>query len=199
VRRVGLFAAFLLLLGLTTATAASFDVQAEDITSFSTPVSIPVPTGQVYYLRGAPPLGSLSPELEQDTSKVFSMSLDPGGTLGTSGSTPPHMVWQTAPLTSPLRVVSPVVRLYITQTGPTGTIAAGLYDCGTGGCTIMGTASTTPTELVAVLDFESFDRTVPAGNWLQLAVVNLGTKAYNIQWGYKENRPARLEIFPVDA
>jgi hypothetical protein len=197
VRRVLLFAAFLLLLGLSTAMAASFEVQAEDIASFTTDVSIDVPDTRVFYLRGAPPVGSLSEELEQDSSKVFSMSLEPGGSLAGSNLPSQQMLWQTQPLGSALTVISPVVRLYITQTGPAGPIRAGLFDCSIDeGCFLFGQTSVTPTDLVAVLDFEDVNHTLDPGDVLQLLVVNEGTKAYNIQWGYKENRPARLEIVP---
>ena len=197
-RRILLFAAFLLLLGLSTSMAASFDVQAEDITSFTTDVSIDVPDSRIFYLRGMPPTGSLSEELEQDSSKVFSMSLEPGGTLTAENDPPQQMLWQTAPLGSSLTVVSPVVRLYITQTGPAGPIRAGLFDCSIAdGCILFGQTSVTPTDLVAILDFENVDRTLDQGHVLQLLVVNEGSKAYNIQWGYKENRPARLEIVPT--
>lgn len=195
-RRVLLFAAFLLLLGLSTAVAASFEVQAEDITSFRTDVSIDVPDTRTYYLRGAPPLGTLSESQEQVSSNVFSMSLEPGGQLEVDNPDPQEMVWQ-ATLAEPLTVVSPIVRLYITQTGPEGPITAGLFDCDTSGCALFGQVTVTPTDTLATLDFDGVDHALDAGDVLQLKVVNGGTKAFNIQWGYKTNRPARLEIMPT--
>lgn len=198
-RRVLLFAAFLVLLGLSTAMAASFEVQAEDITSFTTDVSIDVPDTRTYYLRGAPPLGQLSESPEIVSSNVYTQALDPGGALEVDNPDNQEMVWQ-AVLGTPLTVVSPIVRLYITQTGPEGPITAGLFDCSGSTCALFGeetaSPSTTSNDLLVTLDFDGVNHTLDAGDVLQLKVVNGGTKAYNIQWGYKANRPARLEIMP---
>ncbi|HEU5084342.1 MAG TPA: hypothetical protein VFU14_13450 [Acidimicrobiales bacterium] len=194
-RRVLLFAAFLVLLGLSTAMAASFEVQAEDITSFTTDVSIDVPDTRTYYLRGAPPLGQLSESPELVSANVYTQALDPGGSLAVDNPDNQEMVWQ-AVLGTPLTVVSPIVRLYITQTGPEGPITAGLFDCSGSTCIQFGAVTATPAENLATLDFDGVDHTLDAGDVLQLKVVNEGSKSYNIQWGYKANRPARLEIMP---
>jgi hypothetical protein len=200
VRRVLLFAGFLLLLGLTTAAAASFDVQAEDITSFSVPVEIIVddPTERRYYLVDPSP-SRLSTTPEGDSSKVHSMSLEPGGILDTDGllannaSSATYQDWISDPMPADLNITSPTVELYITQTGADGLLLAGLFECAAT-CVLLSSEDALPDKNLVTISFPAFSTTIESGNRLLLRVVNSDDKAYNIQWGYKLNRPARLLV-----
>lgn len=138
-RRVLLFAAFLLLLGLTTATAASFDVQAEDITSFSQPVTISVPTRRVpFYLKNGadtprnqdPVIPGLLDQADVNNS-VHSKELINDASRGISD---PHVIattyhaWETAVSEPPFTIDGPAT-LYVSSNGGTQQITAGLFEC----------------------------------------------------------------------
>lgn len=134
-----LFAAFLLLLGLTTATAASFDVQAEDIASFTTDVSISVPTRQVpFYLKnGAEASANEDPivpgllDRSDVNNSVHDKELTPDleRTIRSDHlvSTTYH-AWETADSEPPFAIDGPAI-LYISSNGGTRQITAGLFEC----------------------------------------------------------------------
>ena len=204
-RRVFMFAALLLLVGLSTAFAASFSTQAEDIASFTTDVSISVPQNQVlpYYLSGP---GSVIPgliaQVPPASASVNSKSLDPG-TLGTQTQTNASQMhsWQTGPTPAGGLVLSGPATARIFQNGGDDPITAGLFTCLTAttatlSCTwIAGDTSGTATMSGEVpIAFGNLNATVPAGSHLRLVVVNLGAKKYNLQWGYKTNRESRLDL-----
>lgn len=203
-RRLLLFAAILGLLGLSSAFAASFSVQSEDITSFTTDVSISVPTSTsvAYFLSSADSIlpGIMGPNPATD-SAVKSKAIDPG-TLSSELQTDPtkHHSWQTSPGAVDL-VLSGPAALRIYQTGSVGPATAGLFVCATptavtSACTrIAGDASSAGTGVpLEPIAFGNLNATVPAGSTLRVVVVNLGTKKWNIQWGYKSNRESRLDL-----
>jgi len=201
-RRAGLLVLVLASLSLTTAFAASFDVQAEDITSFSAPADIATPTTKRLYLIDPAP-SRLAETPESNAANVHSKSLvpggvlaEPGGALGTNTDPARYHDWLSDPMPAAVTIVSPTVELYITQTGADGVLTAGLFDCDDTGCSLIPNASESgePDKNLVVITFPAFEHLVDAGNRLLLRVVNTDTQAYNIQWGYKENRPARLVL-----
>jgi hypothetical protein len=211
VRRLGLFAGFLLLLGLTTAVAASFSVQAEDITSFSTPVeiSVPDPPGLLttYWLRGMSNNlpGMLDPN-PQGTDAVRSKRIDAGAqNVKFEEDTNRYHNWQTAPAPAPGLTIQGQVTLRTYLNGGTGPVTAGLFDCPPGatpassGCTqIAGDATSAAgvgDDSTLSVNLGVVNHTVLEGNRLRVQVVILqGGSSANVQWGYKSNRPSRLEV-----
>lgn len=206
-RRLLLCAAALGLLGLSTAAAASFSVQAEDITTFTTDVSISVPdppgTLVSYFLSGADSVlpGMMGPNPPTD-SAVKSKAIDPG-TLSSQLQTDPtmHHSWQTSPMPTGGLVLAGATTLRIYQTGNVGPATAGLFVCAsaataTSACTrIAGDVSSAGTGVpLEPIAFGNLNTTVPAGSTLRVVVVNLGAKKWNIQWGYKSNRESRLDL-----
>lgn len=219
-RRVLLFAAFLLLLGLTTATAASFDVQAEDITSFSTSTTIvtppppPPPGAIVYYLRGQPATqpGVLDPAPDPDTSDpVRSKRLLPRlKSLQEEDDPDRYHVFEAG--AASITVAAARAAVYIN--GGSGRIMVGLLECPplaatssnvASGCVLFaeGVVVSSGTGEQSVSLAPAATRTIPATNRLRMKVLNdnpvnpqnsNGTE-FNVQWGYKSNRPSRLEVF----
>jgi hypothetical protein len=214
VRRLLLFAALLLLLGLSTAFAASFDLQAEDVTSFSSDVSISVPTTVVpplatgnYFLVGAPPHGSLVTTEPTSTggnekgSFVFtSTDIGTEDRAPESGGKVYYVAWSTGAISTGVRFDNQKVQVHFTRTGQGGVLTVGLFNCTAGaaaatltasGCVLMSSASG-PGEQI---DIGPFTHTVAAGRELRLKMVDLTADDPSVQWGYKEqNRSARLVV-----
>lgn len=208
-RRVLVFAAFLLLLGLSTATAASFDVHAEDITSFSESVTIttlpppvpPVPSDKPWFLFRAPPApGGLSqdPELGGPHKwKVFPLT---AGQTPLSESHPDrYYVFSSGPLPQPMAFVKQDVTFtpYLTAGG--SGVTAMLLDCAPGAslpstdCTVIAQGTSTGSDGVIVfpdVDYPSLS----ADDELRLKVVNVGTQFWQLEWGYKTNRESNLVV-----
>jgi hypothetical protein len=211
VRRLGLFAGFLLLLGLTTAVAASFNVQAEDITSFSTEVdiSVPDPPGllKTYWLRGMSNNlpGVLDPD-PQGTDPVRSKRIDAGSTsVQSQTDTSRYHNWQTAQAPVSGLTIQGQVTLRTYLNGGTGPVTAGLFDCLPGatpastGCTQIANDATSAAgvgeDSTLSVNLGVVNHTVPEGNRLRVQVVILtGGESANVQWGFKSNRPSRLEV-----
>jgi hypothetical protein len=211
VRRLLLFAGFLSLLGLSTAVAASFTVQAEDVTSFTTPVSIeePPPPGilATYWLRGMSNNlpGVLDPN-PQSTDPVRSKRVEAGSTSVESQTATSHYHnWQTAPAPASGLTIQGQVTLRTYLNGGTGPVTAGLFDCPPGatpastGCTQIAGDATSAAGVgensTVSVDLGVVDHTIPEGNRLRVQVVILtGGQTANVQWGYKSNRPSRLEV-----
>ncbi|HEX4868471.1 MAG TPA: hypothetical protein VFV32_12735 [Acidimicrobiales bacterium] len=208
-RRVLLFAVGLSLLGLSSAFAASFTVQAEDIHSFSTPVSISVPSTSLValYLGGEDNVlpGELATAANAtvDTS-VNSKAIDPG-TLSVQAqtNTARYHSWQTVPAPAGGLVLNGPAMLKLFQNGSVGTVKAGLFDCATAStattaCTqFAGDSSSLGGESASTetpVDFGSVTYTISAGRVLRLQIVNPSAHAWNVQWGYKSNRQSRLEL-----
>lgn len=212
-RRVLLFAAFLLLLGLTTAFAASLDVQAEDITSFSTPVSISVPDPPVvpgsFFLRGDNGVlpGILDDEpTGSDPVRTKEVKL---GTLGVKAQTQTdhHHSWETGPAPAGgIQLNGPAV-LRIYQNGGPDRITAALFDCASGAATDTGCVQITVPDRVSAddgltgvaehaLSFGNVVYTIPENRRLRVQIVNFqhSTAKWNVQWGFKSNRPSRLDV-----
>jgi len=184
VRRVLLFAAFLLLLGLTTATAASFDVQAEDITSFSADVDIPV-TQTLYMVDRY----RLDPELND---KQYSEDIPEGQSLS----------WESAALDAGLPVAGARVEFNVYTTAGNAVASAGIYEC--------PNVDATPIEQcfpLAVKDFQAISNgintielvelpgvtdQVRPGYRLRLQITSL-SGTFNVQWGKEASgRVSRL-------
>ena len=204
-RRMVLIAATLGLLGLSTAFAASFGTQSEDVASFTTAVSISVPPNPItaYYLSGDDDLlpGIMSTAPPPDTS-VNSKEINPG-TLGTEAQTDATKMhsWQTGPMPAGGLVLSGPATAKIYQNGGDDPVTAGLFVCAgvataTSSCSqVAGDASGTAGVSGEVpISFGNVSTTVPAGSVLRLVVVNRGSHKYNLQWGYKTNRESRLEL-----
>jgi len=205
VRRVVLFAALLVLVGLSSAFAASFSTQSEDVASFTTDVSISVPASPAlsYYLSGEDDVlpGLIAPNPPQDAS-VNSKSLDPGD-LGTEAQTDPEKMhsWQTTAAPAGGLVLAGPATARIFRNGGSDAVTAGLFVCPapatiTSACTrIAGDASGTgPNGAEIQIALGNVSTTVPAGGVLRLVVVNRGAAKYNLQWGYKTNRESRLDL-----
>lgn len=212
-RRVLLFAAFLLLLGLTTATAASFDVQAEDIASFTTDVSISVPDPPArpgsYFLRGE--AGVLPGLLEDDpagTDPVRTKEILPAGsTVQAQVADGYRHSWQTMPSeTETLRLKGPA-QLRIFQNGNTDRVTAALFDCApnaeTTGCTQLGGDRISTVDgggyVERFVDFAPLDHDIVPGRVLRVQIINniplpAANQKWSVQWGYKTNRPSRLDV-----
>lgn len=221
-KRLGFLLLTLFLLTVTSAFAAGLGVASDDIESFSSPVSIPEPDSKLYYLRsrlndasGLTPPGVLSTSPELDSGKTHSKRIDTGGSLSYSaGNLAPYgptidtyHFWDTVPMEANLRVVSPTAELLITETGngSTSRISAGLLECmppvGTAppSCEVMGASTTSVADSggavsnITTVTFANFDRIIETGNWIRLVVYSVDG-SFNIQWGYKLNRPASLEV-----
>jgi hypothetical protein len=139
-RRVFLFAAFLLLLGLTTAFAASFGVEAEDIASFTTPVSISVPSEQPRTLyvknqpnhrqRDEPAVPGVLDPTPPPNSPVTQKTLlrDPQLIEQSQSDVAKYHAWETAG-SDPAFTISGTATLYIDSNGGTNQITVGLFEC----------------------------------------------------------------------
>jgi hypothetical protein len=212
VRRVLIFAALLSLLGLTTAFAASFDVQSEDIASFTTDVSISVPTAppRTFYLKLAPTalpgLLDTVPPANNDSVQKKQLILSSASLADETDSTRYHM-WETAPTAGDVSIGGTAF-FEISQDGGADRVTAGLFICpaGTGpvssGCTHLATATNPGTEgsgyKLRVIQFGALPvTTIPAGQVLRLKVINstaVSTNAWTLQWGFNPARAARLEV-----
>jgi len=225
VRRLLLFAALLSLVGLTTAFAASFSVQSEDIKSFSAPVSISVPTTTtstapttttappntkklVLYLNGAGLPGMLAedpPVPRPNNVNDKQLSLGAGDVQEQTLSDRYHS-WQTAPAPAGgVTYVGPAT-LRVFQNGPEGRVRAALFSCGPAAtptavaCTQIGLSvlSALPVDNVAVASFPAFTALIPATHTLRVQIMNPETSPQlKVQWGYKTNRESLLEISRV--
>lgn len=223
-RRVLLFAAFLLLLGLTTATAASFDVQAEDITSFSAPVSIDVPSpplSGVFFLVGGGDSedipGSLVPP-DPPQASVQTRTIFPSVTgIGDShldGGT--YHAWQTLPLAAE-RSIGGSATVTVNFDGVSDQFTAGLFHCSTRfaseagasidadlssadptvACRLLGSGAST-----GVLNgmkarsaaFTVQHADLAIDDWVRLKIINHSTNRWRIQWGYNDAREAGLVL-----
>lgn len=196
-RRVVLFFTGLCLLGLSTAFAASFTVQAEDIHSFSTPVSIsvpgPAPLPATIYVRGEATGGTGALDLQAPaandsvTGKLLRLSTEPAEA---QTDTTKHFVWKTVAAPASGWLLSGNVTLYISQNGGgSNRMTAGLFSCpsaapavtvttGTAACTVIKIAVGAPgssgngyqERTVSFGPVGSF--TIPSGSQLRLKIVN---------------------------
>lgn len=215
-RRVLLFAAFLLLLGLTTATAASFDVQAEDITSFSQAVTVTVPepplAGSTFYLVGAPANAHLAAQEPTSTGGNEKALFDFGildiqteARALQPGDKAYYVSWSSDPLPLGLRYDSQTVRVHFTRTGAAGgLLRAGLFACPPSADLATVTTSTPACTWLSdgvgggeTIDIAMTTQEVPPGYQLRLKMVSASAESSAVQWGYKaNNRSARLEVLP---
>lgn len=142
-RRIALLAALLALVGLSTAFAASFDAEAEDITSFTTDVSISVPTTQpppppvpfpsILYVRNGSdaPIGSLDLQApaknDSVTKRALLLSTE---TIGTQATATKYVTWKSPPAPPSGYLLQGSITLYIEQSGGgANRISAALLAC----------------------------------------------------------------------
>lgn len=218
-RRVVLFAAFLLLLGLTTATAASFDVQAEDITSFSTEVDISVPLqSEPLYIRGSNTQlpGVLDPSNAGNnsvTNKSIVATPTPVDQRHVDETT--YHAWESA--ADRTLYVGGEATIYLNQKG--GNLFAAVFECSADipstdprpivrdeditergyECAWMATSNNTVNDAgikEVALKLELPLTTIENGNWLRVKVANvapLGSAVADLQWGFNPARSSQLE------
>lgn len=223
-RRVVLFSTLLLLLGLSTAFAASFSVEAEDVASFTTDVSISVPAatpvpntiyirgsgtdaaGQLLFEEPADNVPTTDRALRRDTESVQEQQ-DPLAFYTWIGPTAPPNGY----------LLSGTATLVITQNeSGTERLTAGLLDCAASAP--PASSDTTQCSLLAVAASDALtgsgaggngykDRTVhfgsigpvtiASGRQLRLKIVNRGdvsTKDFSISWGFNPARTSLLTI-----
>ncbi len=213
-RRVLLFAAFLLLLGLSTAMAASFEVQAEDITSFTTEVSISVPTTpDSYYLRGGnsvlPGVLDNDPDPEVTDPVRTKEVLLGTGTVQSQTQTSYFHSWET---TVGGITLSGPASLRIFQNGGADQVTAALFDCPTNAgataaaCTQIGTDAVSVDDgltgyVERVVSFGNVGYSIAPDRRLRVQIANLqdSSSKWSVQWGYKSNRPSLLDVTVVDS
>jgi hypothetical protein len=222
-RRILLFAALLSLVGLSTAFAASFTTQAEDVASFTTQVSISVPTTQppvpatTYFLRG--PASTLPGELSlnaQNAPVQDKQIKKDSKTVQQQDEATKYHTWQTLTVAGTPLTIGGEARLYITQKNEGGSrLTAGLFSCpaaappASTGCAQIGPSAVGPvpsgTGFVDItVVFPNLPLTsIPVGNQLRLKIVNtdkdsagvvVSTQDWRLQWAYNAARQARLEF-----
>ena len=223
-RRSLVVAVVLALLGLT-ALAANFDSNADDITTFDTDVSVSVPStsttvagpttfGPIIYVT-VNGLALTPPGQSNVTTKT--LILDPDSVEAQDDPTR-YITFRSPAAPAGGYLVQGYVSYYFDQFGPgANRLTAGLLDCAASeldastGCTSIAVASA---DFLAnqnsglkerELHFGFVDYTVAQGREIRLKVVNrseddgltLSTADVTFQYGYKTNRPSRLEISPT--
>ena len=196
-RRVVLFAAVLALVGLSTAFAASFSTQAEDVESFTTDVSIsvpgPTPFPGTLFVRngktGAP--GSLDLVAPTTNDSVASKELILSAeAINLQTTSTKYFTWSspTAP-TNGYSLTGDVTLEIEQRDGPSNRMTAGLFSCpaaspvstvttGAEPCTIIaiGVAPALPSGgngyLLRTVSFPDVAATIPSGSQLRLKLVN---------------------------
>lgn len=196
-RRVGLFAALLLLVGLSTAFAASFSVEAEDVASFATDVSIsvpaPTPFPSLIYVRGQASGGTgtldLVPPSANDsvTNKLLVLSTE---AIEAQTDAAKHFVWRAPAAPTNGYLLAGGVSLFIDQRdGGANLLTAGLFSCPAGAPLTTVTSGTLACTLIKAavgaagangngyqertVLFGTIPATViPAGSELRLKLVN---------------------------
>lgn len=218
-RRLGFVVLFLTALSLTTAMAASLEVQADNLSSTRNSVSISVPATplpEVLYIRGAAqsPPGSIDLTPPPDNDSVTSALILLDG-LGVQQQTDPakYFTWQTPTAPAGGYLLSGTVTLYIEQNnGGTNRMSAGLFSCDASAAIDSADVSKcTPINLKVgefgaagsgyqerIVQFGTLGPlTIPAGNQLRLKIVNQSPASsadWNLQWGYLPARQSRLVI-----
>jgi hypothetical protein len=176
VRRVVVFAALLALVGLSTAFAAGFAVQTEDVGSFTTDVSITVPTTPIpalLYVRGnasgAAGTLDLQAPVSNDsfTSKLIALSTE---SLQSQVDPAKFFTWQSPAAPGSGWVVSGTVSLYISQNnGGVNKMTAGLFSCAA--AVPPDSSDTGQCQPIAIAVGDAGD----SGNGFQERVVHFGT------------------------
>lgn len=219
-RRPALLALGLLVLGLTTAVASSFSTNTEDLTTFSTAVSISVPIHELpdnLYIRGSEDdaIGAIDLVPPEDNDSVSSRSIALGDETVQAQSDPASfLVWRTPPAPSGGYLLRGTATLYISQQNdPDDRFTAALLSCpaseppASTGCSTIAVAIAEPETSGGVREREArfgpLDVIIPAGQELRLKIVNrrlddagavLSDSDIVLQWGYLPARQSRLEI-----
>ena len=195
-RRVFLFAALLALVGLSTAFAASFSSQSEDIASFTTDVSIsvpgPTPFPNTIFVRGGsdlPPgdLDLMTPVANDNvTSKLLVLSTEP---IELQTAATKYFAWESPVAPAQGYSLDGDVTLNLEQKdGGSNRMTAGLFSCPELAPVATVTGSTPACSVIAIgvspavsggngfLDrtvfFPDVSTVVPAGHQLRLKIVN---------------------------
>ena len=212
-RRVGLLVLLLASLSLSTAIAASFEVRADNLESWTMDVSISVPDPPVvpgsYFLRGA--VGVLPGILDDDptgSDPVRTKAVELG-TVGVKAQTDTAFLhsWETPPApVGGINLNGPAV-LRIYQNGGNDRLTAALFDCApnattvSAGCIQITLDTVSPADGLTgyaehAVDFGDVVYAVPEARVLRVQIVNFqdSTKKWSVQWGFKTNRPSRLDV-----
>jgi hypothetical protein len=199
-RRLLLFAALLVLVGLSSAFAASFSTQSEDIASFTTDVSIsvpdnPTPFPNVIYVRGdsATPLGALSlvtPTANDNVkTKLLVLSTE---AIGVQAGATKYFAWATPTAPAQGYSLTGDVTLSVEQKdGGANRMTAALLSCPADAPITTVTTGVSPCVQIAVgispavgggngfltrtVSFPDVSATIPSGSQLRLKIVNRAT------------------------
>jgi hypothetical protein len=220
VRRPALLALGLLVLGLTTAVASSFSTTTEDLTTFSTAVSISVPVHELpdrLYIRGSEEdaIGGIDLLPPTDNDSVSSRSiLLRDETVQAQSDPAAFLVWHSPPAPSSGYLLRGTATLYISQQNdPDDRFTAALLSCpatqppASTGCSTIAVATAEPETRGGVRErqarFGALDVIIPGGHELRLKIVDrrlddagalLSDDDIELQWGYLPARQSRLEI-----
>ena len=188
-------------------------MQAEDIATFTTEVSISVPPSTppplavgTYYMIGDPPHAQLDDDEPGSAGGNKTAKFDFTSTDITTENRAPgqggsvyYVSWSIA-LADGLRFDNQKVQVHFTRTSGTGSLTAGIFNCPAGvhgstitsdGCVLVASGSSTGEQI----DIGPFTHTIHASREMRLKMVNLTSDKSAIQWGYKENnRSARIVI-----
>ena len=222
-RRVLLVLLGLSLLGFVVAAASSVSTNSEDIESFTTQVSISVPSNNlpstIYLQPGADGAGSLELVPPTDNSHTSTTKVRLGSlAVDVQAQDGFYVVWKSAPAPAGGYVLSGSnVVLHMWQDGGNANrMTVGLLDCPGGapnvtlfadGCNIIGLAVSDPTggngNKERFARFGPMNTSIAAGRELRLKIVNrnmqpppivVSTIDWDIQTGYLPARPVRLEL-----
>jgi hypothetical protein len=218
VRRILLVLLGLSLLGFVVAAASSVSTNSEDIESFSTQVSISVPTttvpppqplGPTIFLTGQGTLVQTMTSNNTNTARIAN-AIDSVYTQSTPGS---FFTFEGSPAPAAGFLLQGYVTLRIDQDKLiTDRLTAALLDCpdlepnASVGCTPIGTAAVA--EIAAgsgngfkerTVHFGFIDYVIPAGRELRLKIVNrppasTAVPDFRISYGFNNARPSQLTI-----
>lgn len=189
----------------------------------TTTTTTTAPTYTAYYFRGSPKANKNDPfvpgQLDRTPTgedNVQSKKLLPRvKTFEEEDDEDRYHVWQSPPVNSaavpPYVITVKSAKVFAYQNGGTGDITVGLFACpgnaapysGAGtGCDLLTKATATGSgDLVEIpLPALAAPFTVAETERLRVKIVNDndGTNDFfNVQWGYKSNRPSRVEIAPT--
>ena len=221
-RRLLLFAGLLGLLGLSSAFAAGFTVQTEEVASFQAETSFPdqpIPLGPTVYVRGEPITPgelALEPPTKNEVERRTFVLGDAAVSVQAETDPNRYFTWQTP--TAPLGgyLVEGNTTLYIEQNqSASNQLAAALFDCDAMapvdlsdpslcvqiGTTAYGTPGANASSngfQARSADFGALSHTIPAGHQLRLKIVNrdnVSVEDWDLQWGFAAVAAnSRLEI-----
>jgi hypothetical protein len=216
VRRALVLLLGLSVLGLGVAAANSFSSNSEDLTTFTTDVSISVPSSflpPVIYVSGDGTLELVEPPNHHTSTKDIILD---SVSLESQADPARYITFASPPAPTGGFVLQGFVKLFIDQNRPgTNRMTAALLDCpasepdASTGCTTIVLAVADPLNQGGngfkerVVNFGSVTYTIPQGNELRLKIVNraqqpIGTPVssqdWTLQYGFLPARESRLTI-----